>query len=62
MGISDENYQHCKFYPIYGTGKGSGNSPTVWLVISSVLLKCYEDRNYGAIFESLDRKLHMRLF
>ena len=62
IGITEESYQHCKLYPIYGTGQGSGNSPTIWLVISSVLFKCYEDKAYGAIFESPDRKLRMKLF
>ena len=62
MGITEESYQHCELYPIYGTGQGSGNSPTIWLVISSVLFKCYEDKAYGAIFESPDRKLRMKLF
>jgi hypothetical protein len=36
LGISTGNYQHCQTSPIYGTGQGSGNSPTVGLVISSI--------------------------
>ena len=38
LGVSDEDYQHCELYPIYGTGQGSGSSPGIWLVISSTLL------------------------
>jgi hypothetical protein len=62
LGISDENYKHCDIYPIYGTGQGSGNSPTVWLVISSILFDCYESKAFGATFESPDRTLRLRLF
>jgi hypothetical protein len=54
LGISKENYKHCKAYIIYGTGQGSSDSPTVWLVISSILFDCYELKAFGAIFESPD--------
>jgi hypothetical protein len=37
MGVTEIFYQHCKAYPIYGTGQGSGNSPVIWVFISSVL-------------------------
>jgi hypothetical protein len=30
LGISNEYYKHCKIFPIYGTGQGSGNSPAIW--------------------------------
>jgi hypothetical protein len=62
LGISEENYKHCQCFPIYGTGQGSGNSPTVWLVISSVLFNCYEEKAYGAVFESPDCTIRMKLF
>jgi hypothetical protein len=57
LGISEENYKHCQSFPIYGTDQGSGNSPMVWLVISSVLFNCYEEKAYGAVFESPDRTI-----
>jgi hypothetical protein len=41
MGVTKEFYQHCKAYLIYGTGQGSGNSPMIWVFISSVLFKCH---------------------
>ena len=62
LGITEENYTHCEIYPIYGTGQGSGNSPTVWLVISSVLFNCYESRAHGALFESPDRSISLQLY
>eukprot|EP00957_Ditylum_brightwellii_P159116 12109756-Ditylum_brightwellii.AAC.1 len=27
LGVSDEYYQHCLLYPIYGSGQGATNSP-----------------------------------
>jgi hypothetical protein len=37
MGVSDEFYKNCQAFPIYGTGQGSGNSPVIWCIVSSVL-------------------------
>ena len=54
LGVSEENYKHCEIHPIYGTGQGSGNSPIIWLVISSVLFNCYESKAHGATFECPD--------
>jgi hypothetical protein len=36
LGVSDEFYSHCRAFPIYGTGKWSGNSPVIWCFISSM--------------------------
>jgi hypothetical protein len=62
LGITDENYQHCARFPIYGTGQGSGNSPPVWLVISSILFDCYEHKAHSSTFESPNGTIQMRLF
>jgi hypothetical protein len=37
LGVSNEFYSHCRAFPIYGTGQGSGNSPMIWCFISSML-------------------------
>jgi hypothetical protein len=29
LGVSDTGYSHSQDHPIYGTGKGSGNSPMI---------------------------------
>jgi hypothetical protein len=50
----DEHSQHCARFPIYSTGQGSGNSPMVWLVISSILFDCCEDKAHSSTFESPD--------
>ena len=50
FGVSDEYYQHCDAFPIYGTGQGSTNSPIIWMFISSVLFDMYSDNAYGSTF------------
>ena len=43
LGVSDEFYQNCTAYPIYGTGQGSVNSPVIWLIVSSTLFTRLEN-------------------
>ena len=62
LGITEENYSHCTVHPIYGTGQGSGNSPTIWLVVSSILFDCYEARAHGAVFESPDKTIRLQIY
>jgi hypothetical protein len=62
LGVTDEFYQHSAASPIYGTGQGSGNSPTVWLVISSILFRCYSATAHGARFESPDGSIGIDLY
>ena len=61
LGISDEFYQNCTAYPIYGTGQGSANSPVIWLIISSTLFTCHEQQAYGATFTTPDKTLSVAL-
>ena len=42
------NFFHTTNHPVYGTGQGSGNSPHVWTMISSVLLKMLNNQAQGA--------------
>ena len=42
LGVSEKYFSHCHFTPIYGTGQGSGNSPAIWCVISSVLFTSHK--------------------
>ena len=55
-GVSDEYYTHSAAAPIYGTGQGSGNSPTIWCVISSTLFDCQEEAMNGATFWSPNKQ------
>ena len=42
--VTEEYYQHCKVYPIYGIGQGSGSSPVLLIIISSILIgACQEN-------------------
>ena len=38
-GISEENYHGTVFEPLFGTGQGSGASPSVWLSLVVILLQ-----------------------
>jgi len=62
MGVSDMFYQHCEMFPIYGTGQGSGNSPAIWCIMSSVLFDCHETKAHGAIFQSPDKTETIKVF
>jgi hypothetical protein len=62
LGVSEQFYQHCSIFPIYGTGQGSGNSPAIWCIISSILFDCHASKANGATFESPDRKHKITLY
>lgn len=53
-GISDQYYSPCDNFPIHGTGQGSGNSPSIWLFISSTLFDVHTSLAQGATFVSPD--------
>jgi hypothetical protein len=61
MGVSDEFYANCEIFPIYGTGQGSGNSPAIWCIISSVLFACHEENGHGAYFCTPDKQMPVSL-
>jgi hypothetical protein len=62
LGATDEHYQHCTASPVSGTGQGSGNSPTIWLFIGSILFTCYSKKAHGARFKSLDKSICINIF
>ena len=49
-GMSNESYSHCIRFPIYGSRQGSGNSPAIWLFISSTLCDVHNKISHGATF------------
>jgi hypothetical protein len=61
MGVSDEYYTNCQAFPIYGTGQGSGNSPAIWCIVSSVLFACHEEQGHGAYFCTPDQQMLVSL-
>lgn len=47
MGDSTDKYSHSGATPIHGVGQGGTASPAFWLLVSSVLFNCYQDRATG---------------
>jgi hypothetical protein len=37
-GVSEDHYQGTAFEPLFGTGQGSGASPSVWLTLVVIML------------------------
>jgi hypothetical protein len=62
LGLSDEEYSHCRLHPIYGTGQGSANSPVIWALISSRLFDAQAARGCGPTFFSPDRSFQLQIF
>ena len=48
FGVSNEHYSSTTDYTIHGPGQGGRGSPCVWLIISSLLMKCARMRTEGA--------------
>jgi hypothetical protein len=61
LRLSDTEYTHCIQFPLYGTGEGSGNSPCIWLFISSTLFEIHDDQSHGSQFMSSDGHESIRL-
>ena len=61
FGYTDSSYTHCIQYPIFGSGQGSGNSPCIWLFISSTLCDIHAKLSNGAHFSSPDGSLQTKI-
>ena len=61
MGISEEGYSHTNAFPVHGTGQGSGNSPTIWCFVCSILFDALDDRTTGAKFFSPDKSYSVQM-
>jgi hypothetical protein len=55
LGTSVTFITHCEDSPWHGSGQGAGNSPTLWLFISSTLFDCFETQAHGATFATPER-------
>jgi hypothetical protein len=62
LGVSEESYLHCSAHPIYGTGQGSRNLATCWLLRCSTLFDCYKTQAHGASYESVDGNTTVQLY
>jgi hypothetical protein len=43
LGNSTKYYSHSEETPVRGTGQGSCASPSIWLLISSILMDCLKE-------------------
>eukprot|EP00957_Ditylum_brightwellii_P187388 14271651-Ditylum_brightwellii.AAC.1 len=50
LGVSNDYYQHCEMFPIYGTGQGSANLPSIRFIIRSTLFDIHKELSNGATF------------
>lgn len=58
---SSNFYSHDPLFPIFGTGQGSGNSPSIWLQISSILYDLQLRLAHGATFVTADEQEQIKL-
>ena len=47
FGISEKFYKHSSNTPVHGSGQGSCASPTLWLILSSILMQSLEKQTSG---------------
>ena len=62
LGISTTYYQHSLQTPIYGTGQGSGNSPTIWCFVCSILFDAFQSKAHGASFHDYYKSISLPIY
>lgn len=62
LGTSAQWYSHSIEHPVHGTGQGSGNSPTIWCFVCSVLFDAFASSAHGATFSDYMNKIHTPIF
>ena len=62
LDVSETFYKHCEAFPIFGSGQGSGNSPALWCIISSVLFDVYQKKAHGVCFYSPDMSRSVTIY
>ena len=48
---SETNYSHTPDNPLHGPGQGSRAAPSLWVIVSSLIMKCMEDKAPGMTFQ-----------
>eukprot|EP00957_Ditylum_brightwellii_P012222 923465-Ditylum_brightwellii.AAC.1 len=63
LGVNKSFYMHSQVFPIYGAGRRSTNSPTIWLIISSILFDVHQEMCHGVTFynPTKKRKVHITM-
>jgi hypothetical protein len=59
--IFKSSHSHHVEFPIFGSGQGSGNSPSIWLFISSTLCDIHQQISHGAKFVSPDGEEEVKI-
>jgi len=59
--IHPHYYSHDNPSPVYGSGQGSGNSPFLWCIISSILFDCFSSDCKGTLYTSPDCSTSLKL-
>jgi len=62
LGVSTGYYTHHQETPIYGTGQGSGNSPSLWCFVCSTLFDALESQAHGATFRNYNNDATVSLY
>ena len=44
--ISDQSYGHTQQYPLHGPGQGSRAAPSLWAIVSSIIMHCMGPVSY----------------
>eukprot|EP00957_Ditylum_brightwellii_P136315 10395754-Ditylum_brightwellii.AAC.2 len=61
LEVSDEYYQHCTTFLIYGSEQGATNSLGIWITIRSTIGEIYEQSTNGTEFTSPDKAIALVL-
>eukprot|EP00957_Ditylum_brightwellii_P177200 13498848-Ditylum_brightwellii.AAC.1 len=61
LGVCKDYYQHCEVFPIYCTGHGSTNLPTMWLIISSTLFNIHKELGNRATFSDTIQEVDVHI-
>jgi len=49
--ISETYYHHTPEKPLHGPGQGSRAAPSLWVIVSSLLMQCMQDKSQGISFQ-----------
>ena len=60
LGTSQCSYTHTRKL-LYGIGQGVGNSPAVWVLLSTTMFSLYSSQAHGAHFYHLSKTLHSQV-
>ena len=61
LGTSQCSYTHTPECPLYGIGQGTGNSPAVWALLSSIMFSLYSSHAHRAHFYDPSKLLHSQV-